>query len=137
MARILAFDYGGKRTGVAVTDPSQIIANGLTTVPTGDLFQWIKAYLQYEEVGCIVVGDPKNLDNTPAEIAQETDLFVEKLTKAYPDIQIKRIDERFTSKMAVQTLIDSGIKKMERRNKELVDEVSATIILQSYLESIE
>ena len=137
MGRILSIDYGTKRVGIAVTDPLKIIANGLTTVQTKDALEFLKKYLSKENVECIVVGEPKNMDNTPSESAKETNLFVTMLKKNFPVIPIERMDERFTSKIAFQTLLQSGIKKKERRkNKGLVDEISATIILQSYLEFI-
>lgn len=131
--RIMAFDYGLKRTGIAVSDPLQIIANGLTTVATDQLFDFIKRYLSQENVVTFVVGDPRNLDNTPAEIADAVHAFVAQLAQLYPHIPIHRIDERFTSKIAAQSLVMSGVKKKQRQNKALLDEVSATIILQSYM----
>ncbi len=136
MGRIVAIDYGQKRVGIAVTDPLQIIANGLTTVPSGKIFDFLKKYLQAEVVDCIVVGLPMQMNATKSESARFIDPFVKKLSKDYPNIPIVRVDERFTSKMAFQTMIDSGINKKSRQNKELVDTISATIILQSYLESI-
>lgn len=136
MARILAIDYGTKRVGIAVTDPLQIIASGLTTVASKDIFDFLKNYLEKETVECIVVGEPKNLDNSPSESAKATNDFVEKLKKLFVNITIERMDERFTSKMAFQTMIDSNLKKKDRRNKELIDEISAAIILQSYMEKI-
>lgn len=131
--RIMAFDYGLKRTGIAVSDPLQIIAQGLKTVPTETIFDFIKLYLNQESVSCFVVGDPRNLDNTPAEIAESVNLFVEKLQNLYPNIPIHKIDERFTSKIAAQSLVLSGVKKKQRQNKALLDEVSATIILQTFM----
>ena len=135
MGRILAIDYGTKRTGVAVTDELQIIASGLTTVATPELLDFLKDYLEKENVDKIVVGEPKQLDNTASESEVYIKTFLKKLTKAIPQITIERVDERFTSKMAFQTMIDSGLKKKQRRNKALVDEISATLILQSYLAS--
>ncbi len=135
MGRILAIDYGQKRVGIAITDPLQIIANGLTTVPSGKIFEFIKKYLQEEVVDCIVVGLPKQMNATQSESARFIEPFVKKLTKDYPDMPVVRVDERFTSKMAFQTMIDSGISKKDRKNKALIDTISATIILQSYLES--
>ncbi len=135
MGRILAIDYGKKRTGIAVTDELQIIASGLTTVFTENIFDFLNDYFSKESVELILVGEPKQLDNTPSESEALITPFVEKLEKTYSKIPVKRIDERFTSKMAFQTMIDSGLKRKQRRNKALVDEISATIILQSYLYS--
>lgn len=134
MARILAIDYGTKRVGLAVTDPNQIIAGGLTTVHSKDVIEYLKAYCIKENVICIVVGEPKTMANEASESTRFIEPFVRKLKQTFPDIKIERMDERFTSKMAFQTMIDSGLKKMDRRNKELVDEISATIILQSYMQ---
>ena len=136
MARLMAIDYGTKRCGIAVSDPLQIIANGLTTVHAKDIFEFLTNYFQKEETETIVVGEPKKLDGTATDSTIHVNAFVEKLKKAFPDKKIERIDERFTSKMAFQTMIDSGLKKKARRNKELVDEISATIILQSYMETV-
>ncbi|MFY7669871.1 Holliday junction resolvase RuvX [Tenacibaculum sp. MEBiC06402] len=133
MARILAIDFGLKRTGIAVTDELQIIASGLTTVPTEDLFSFLKDYISRENVELFIVGKPKQMDNTDSESEQLILPFLEKLKKEIPTIPFERVDERFTSKMAFQTMIDGGLKKKQRRNKALVDEISATIILQSYL----
>lgn len=130
----MAFDYGGKRTGIAVSDPLQIVATGLTTVSSETIFDFLKTYLRNETVECFVVGEPKNLDNSPSEIAGEVNAFVDLLQKSYPDIPVRRIDERFSSKMAAQTLFASGLKKKQRQNKSLLDEVSATIILQGFME---
>lgn len=133
MARILAFDYGKKRTGIAVTDELQIIASGLTTVKTEDIFSFLSEYLSEENVSLFVVGLPKKMDNTPSESEQYIQPFLKKLEEKHPEIPIVRVDERFSSKMAFQAMIDGGVKKQQRRNKEMIDEVSATIILQSYL----
>jgi putative Holliday junction resolvase len=133
MGRILAIDYGTKRTGIAVTDELQIIASGLTTVATKDLMKFLKNYISSEPVELIVIGAPKQMNNEVSESEKYIQEFIEKLTKAIPNVPIKRVDERFTSKMAVQTMIDSGLKKNQRMNKALVDEISATLILQSYL----
>ncbi|AUC75617.1 MULTISPECIES: Holliday junction resolvase RuvX [Flavobacteriaceae] len=133
MARILAIDFGKVRTGLAVTDEMQIIASGLTTVNTKELITFLKDYLSKEQVELFLVGEPKQMDNTPSESEALIIPFLVKLENAFPKIPIKRVDERFTSKMATQTLIDSGLKKKQRQNKALLDEVSATIILQSYL----
>jgi putative Holliday junction resolvase len=135
MSKILAIDYGSKRVGLAVTDTQQIIASGLTTVKTSDLMDYLREYFQLNNVECIVVGYAKNLDNTMSESSKFIEPFVLRLKKAYPKIVIDRIDERFTSKIAFQTMIDSGISKKARSNKALVDQISATIILQSYLDS--
>ncbi|WP_147677510.1 Holliday junction resolvase RuvX [Algibacter pacificus] len=133
MARILAIDFGTKRTGIAVTDTLQIIASGLTTVPTKELLLFLKDYLSKEDVELFLVGEPKQMDNTASESEAYILPFLSKLEKQFPNIPIKRVDERFTSKMAFQTMIDSGLKKKQRKNKALVDEISATLILQSYL----
>lgn len=133
MGRILAIDFGKKRTGIAVTDELQIIASGLTTVDTSELLTFLKDYIQKENVELFLVGKPKQMDNSDSESEVLILPFLEKLEKAIPSIPIKRVDERFTSKMAFQTMIDSGLKKKQRQNKALVDEISATIILQSYL----
>ena len=133
MARILAIDYGKKRTGIAVTDEFQIIASGLTTVPTKELYPFLKDYTNNEKVELFLVGEPKQMNNSASESEALIVPFLDELIKMFPSIPIKRIDERFTSKMAFQTMIDSGLKKKQRQNKALVDEISATIILQSYL----
>ena len=135
MARILAIDYGSKRTGIAVTDELQIIASGLTTVATNDLLTYLKKYTAKEPVELFLVGEPKQMDNTPSESEELIIKFLLKLEKEFPNIPVKRIDERFTSKIAFKTMIDSGLKKNQRKNKALVDEISATLILQSYLYS--
>jgi putative Holliday junction resolvase len=134
MARILAIDYGLKRTGVAVTDPLQIIATGLPTVPTKEIFNFIKKYCTNEDVEAFVIGDSKNLNNTPSQVAQAIKQFSVELKKIFPEKEIIWIDERFTSKMAKQSMIFTGMKKSKRQQKELVDEISATIILQTYLQ---
>jgi len=133
LARVLAIDYGLKRTGIAVTDELQIIASGLTTVPTDELLPFLKEYISKEKVELFIIGKPKQMDNSDSESEALIIPFLEKLAKQIPSIPIQRVDERFTSKMAFQTMIDSGLKKKQRRNKALVDEISATIILQSYL----
>ena len=133
MSRILAIDFGEKKTGIAVTDDLQLIASGLTTVITSKLFAFLTDYLKKESVETILVGEPKTLKNEPSESEKLITPFVEKLKKTFPKVKVERIDERFTSKMAFQTMIDSGLKKKQRQNKALVDEISATIILQSYL----
>jgi putative holliday junction resolvase len=135
MSRILAIDYGLKRTGIAVTDELQIIASGLTTVATNDLISFLNDYLKKEKVELFLVGEPKQMDNTASESEALIIPFINRLEKEFPSIPIKRVDERFTSKMAFQTMIDSGLKKNQRKNKALIDEISATLILQSYLYS--
>lgn len=133
MGRIVAIDFGKVRTGIAVTDELQLIASGLTTVGTSGLLDFLKKYVATEQVVQFVVGEPKQMNNTPSESEALILPFLQKLTATFPEIPIARQDERFTSKMAFQTMIDSGLKKSQRRNKALVDEISATIILQAYL----
>lgn len=133
MSQILAMDYGAKRTGIAVTDDMQIIASGLTTVATKSLLEFLDSYVKKEKVELFLIGEPKQRDNSPSDIEYEIRPFLKKLSARFPDIPIERVDERFTSKMAFQTMIDSGMSKGKRKNKDLVDEISATIILQSYL----
>lgn len=136
MARILAIDFGKVRTGIAVTDEFQIIASGLTTVETKKLISFLIDYVKIESVELFVVGEPKQMNNQVSESETLILPFLEKLKKSIPQIPIKRVDERFTSKMAFQTMIDSGLSKKKRQNKALVDEISATLILQSYLNYI-
>lgn len=133
MSRILAFDYGEKRIGIAVTDDMQIIASGLTTVNTKEIFEFLEKYLEKEKVELFLVGEPKQMDNTASESEKYIIGFINRLKELFSEIPVKRVDERFTSKMAFQTMIDSGLKKKQRQNKALVDEISATIILQTYL----
>jgi putative Holliday junction resolvase len=133
MPRLLAIDYGTKRCGIAVSDPLQIIAQGLTTVHSKDILAFLETYFQKEAVETIVVGDPKRMNGEATDATVHVNAFVKKLKEKFPAMKIERIDERFTSKMAFQTMIDSGLKKKARQNKELVDEISATIILQSYM----
>jgi putative Holliday junction resolvase len=133
LGRIIAIDFGKKRTGIAVTDELQIIASGLKTVNTDELLTFLKDYTQKEKVDLFLMGKPKQMNNTDSDSEQLILPFITKLTKQFPQIPLQRVDERFTSKMAFQTMIDSGLKKKQRRNKALVDEISATIILQSYL----
>jgi putative Holliday junction resolvase len=135
MARLLAIDYGTKRTGIAITDEFQIIASGLTTVDTKALLKFLKEYTTKEHVELFVIGEPKQMNNEVSESEASILPFIEKLKRKIPKIPIVRVDERFTSKMAFQTMIDSGLSKGQRRNKALVDEISATIILQSYMAS--
>ena len=133
MGRLLAIDYGSKRTGIAVTDELQIIASGLTTVDTENLIPFLKTYCANESVDLFLIGLPKQMNNELSESEPLILKFIKILKKEIPHIFIERVDERFTSKMAFQTMIDSGLKKKQRQNKALVDEISATLILQSYL----
>jgi putative Holliday junction resolvase len=133
MGRLLAIDYGSKRTGIAVTDEMQIIASGLTTVDTKTLMDFLKSYTANETVDLILIGLPKQMNNELSESEPLILKFIKILAKEFPDMPIQRVDERFTSKMAFQTMIDSGLNKKQRKNKALVDEISATLILQSYL----
>tara|TARA_B100000787_G_scaffold38951_1_gene27582 strand:- start:25 stop:435 length:411 start_codon:yes stop_codon:yes gene_type:complete len=133
LGRILAIDYGKKRTGIAITDEMQIIASGLTTIDTKDIFIFLKKYISNEKVDLFLVGKPKQMNNSDSESEELIVPFLKKLEKQIPQIPMLRVDERFTSKMAFQTMIDSGLNKTQRKNKALVDEISATIILQSYL----
>ena len=137
MGRIVAIDYGQKRVGIAVTDPMCIVANALTTVHSKDVISFLKEYVLKEDVDSFVVGEPKNMDYTNSESAKYIEPFVRQLKNTFPQIPVNRADERFTSKMAFKTMIDAGLKKKARQNKELVDALSATIILQSYLESMQ
>lgn len=134
MPRILAIDYGAKRTGIAATDPLQIIASALATVETPKLMEWFKHYLKTEQVESLVVGQPFRMDGSTSDIEQDILKWIESFKNDFPQIKLIRMNEAFTSKQAMQTLIASGVKKKERRNKELLDAVSATIILQEYLE---
>lgn len=135
MARIMAIDYGRKRTGVAVTDPLQLIANGLATVPSGELVKFIQNYMAKEPVELIVVGQPKQMNNEPSENMRYVQAFVTHLKRTLPQTPIEYYDERFTSVMAHQAMLDGGLRKKKRQEKALVDEISAVIILQAYLES--
>lgn len=135
MSRILAIDYGRKRTGIAVSDPLQIIASGLTTVPTHRLMDFLLNYIKQEQVECIIIGHPKQLNNEDSENMKNIVPFINRLKKILPDMPVQLVDERFTSVLAHQTMLAGGLKKKDRQNKALVDEISATIILQSYLES--
>jgi putative Holliday junction resolvase len=134
MGRIIAIDYGRKRTGLAVSDTMQIIANGLTTVPSGSAVEWLKKYASEEKVDLFVVGQPKQMNNEPSENMPRVEAFVNGLRRMIPDIPVEYYDERFTSVMAHQAMIDGGLKKKKRQNKALVDAISATLILQGYLE---
>lgn len=137
MGRILAIDYGTKRTGIAVTDPLRIIPGGLTTVATHELSSFLSGYFAKEQVDRIVVGHPTNMNGEESASMKQIRPFVEKLKKQYPDKEVVMFDERFTSVLAQKAILEAGIKKMARRNKALVDEVSATIILESYMNSIQ
>lgn len=133
MGRIVSLDFGEKRTGIAVTDELRLIASGLTTVPTKGLIPFLRDYVAAEKVDIFVVGEPKQMNNKPSEAEQFIKPFLVELSTSFPDILVQRQDERFTSKMAFQTMLDSGLKKKKRRDKALVDEISATLILQAYL----
>lgn len=133
MPRILALDYGMKRTGIAVTDELQIIASGLETVPSENLIPFLKEYFSKEQVIKVLIGEPKQMNGEPSESTPMIEAFVIKFKETFPEIQVVRVDERFTSKMAFQTMIDSGLKKKQRQNKALIDEISATIMLRDYL----
>ena len=134
MGRLLAIDYGTKRVGLAVTDYMQVIATKLTTVSTIDIFPFLKDYMSREEVDAIVVGNPKQMDNTPSESAKAVNIFVDNLAKAFPDKDIYMIDERFTSKIASQTIAQSGMKKKKRQDKGLIDSIAAVLILQDFMQ---
>jgi len=134
MARVLAIDYGRKRVGLAVTDPGQIIANRLTTVPAHTIWDFLNEYFQKEPVELVVVGYPKQMNNEASESVRYINPFLKKFQKTYPNMNLEILDERFTSKIAFQTMIDGGVKKQKRRDKAMIDGISATIILQSYLE---
>ena len=133
MPRILAIDYGMKRTGIAVTDELQIIASGLTTIPSETAIAFLKDYFAKEKVCKVLIGEPKQMNGQPSESSEIIEKFVFKFKKEFPDMSLERSDERFTSKMAFQTMIDSGLNKKQRQNKALVDEIAATIMLQDYL----
>lgn len=136
MSRIIAIDYGLKRTGLAVTDPLQIIATGLTTIESKQLIPFLKNYFIKEPVELIIIGEPKNWDNTDTHATPLVEKCIKELQKNFPAIPVKTVDERYTSKMAKQAMIEMGMKKMERRNKALVDEIAATMMLQEYLRSV-
>ena len=133
MPRILAIDYGIKRTGIAVTDEMQMIAFGLTTIASETAIPFLQEYFLKEKVVEVIVGEPKQMDGTPSQSAEIINAFVAKFVKAFPEMPLARVDERFTSKIAFQTMIDSGLNKKQRQNKALVDEIAATIMLQDYL----
>ena len=133
MARLLAIDFGTKRTGIAITDEMQIIASGLTTVLTKDLISFLKDYFAKENVELIIIGEPKQKDGTHSDVEECIKNFILKLVKIFPTLKVERMDERFTSKIAFKTIIKSGLSKKKRQNKSLIDQISATIILQDYL----
>jgi len=135
LTRILSIDYGKKRTGLAVTDPLQIIAGGLATVSTSELFEWLQAYLAKEQVERIIIGEPRQPNGQPSENLARVQQFVNRWRKAVPSVPIEYFDERFTSVLAHQAMLDGGLKKKARQDKALVDEISATIILEDYLRS--
>lgn len=137
MARIIAIDYGQKRVGFAATDELRICANALDTVHVTQAFDYLKNYLEKENVDAIVIGEPRKLDNTPSDSSRFIEPFVNRVRKAFPTIPIVRVDERFTSRIAFQTMIDAGLKKKDRQDKALVDKISATIILQTYLQQLD
>jgi putative Holliday junction resolvase len=133
MARILSIDYGLKRTGIAVTDDFQIIASGLTTIPSTDIIPFLKTYFTKENVETVLIGEPKQMNGLPSESTEIIEKFIAQFHIEFPNMKMERVDERFTSKMAFQTMIDSGLKKKQRQNKALIDEIAATILLQDYL----
>lgn len=133
MPRIMAIDYGGKRTGIAVTDPFQIIATGLTTIESKELIPFLKKYLATEEVERIIIGDPRNWDDSETHATPLVAAAIREIQKNFPQLPIEKVDERYTSVMAKQTMLQSGLKKKDRRNKALVDEIAATILLQEWL----
>ena len=136
MGRILAIDYGQKRVGLAVTDEYKIIATALDTIPVKDIFSYLQKYFAEENVECVVIGDPKQMDNTASESVKYIDPFVKKFKKVFQYVKVERFDERFTSKMALQALIDAGSKKKDRRDKSNIDKISAVFILQSYMHAM-
>ena len=136
MPRIISIDYGAKRTGLAVTDPLQIIATGLTTVESKQLIPFLKDYFAKEEVELIIIGEPKNWDDTDTHATALVEKIIKQLEKNFPKIPIKKVDERYTSKMAKDAMLEMGLKKMQRRNKKLVDEIAATIMLQEYMRRV-
>lgn len=136
MPRILCIDYGAKRTGLAVTDPLQIIASALTTVETKDLVAYLKNYFQQEQVELILIGDPKNWDDSDTHATPLVAAFIKRLNKEFPSMPVKKVDERYTSKMAKDAMLDMGMKKKDRRVKGNVDQIAATIMLQEYLNSL-
>lgn len=133
MPRILSIDYGAKRTGIAVTDELQLIASGLTTVDSVKAIAFLKDYFNREKVEKVLIGDPKQMNGLPSESAPLIEAFTLKFVAEFPDMELIKVDERFTSKMAFQSMLDNGMKKKQRQNKALIDEISATILLQDYL----
>jgi putative holliday junction resolvase len=133
MPRILAIDFGQKRTGIAITDELQIIASGLTTIASETAIDFLKNYFDKENVAKVLIGEPKQMNGEPSQSTPVIEAFVKKFVDTFPNMQIQLVDERFTSKMAFQTMIDSGLKKKQRQNKALIDEIAATIMLQDYL----
>ena len=136
MGRIIAIDYGSKRCGLAATDPERIIASGVATVETPRLLDYLRNYCSKEAVDTFLIGEPRHMDNTPSDVARLIEPFIENLRNTFPDIEIARIDERFTSKLAFQAMIDGGLGMKRRRDKALIDTVSATIMLQDYMRQI-
>lgn len=136
MARILSIDYGAKRTGIAVTDPLQIIATGLGAVDTKDLLPFLKKYFAEEQVELVLIGEPKNWDESDTHATPLVNTFIKRMEKEFPSIPLKKVDERYTSKLARQAMIEMGMKKKERQNKKNVDEIAAIIMLQEYLNAI-
>jgi len=134
MGRIMAIDFGQKRVGIAVTDENKIIATALDTVPSKDIFSYLQNYMEHEIIDCIVVGEPKQMNNQPSDAVRFIDPFVRKLKKVFADVRIERFDERLTSKIAMQTIIMVEMKKKERQKKENIDKISAVLILQSYMD---
>jgi putative Holliday junction resolvase len=136
MPRILCIDYGKKRTGIAVTDPLKIIATALTTVETKDLTYFLKKYFHQEQVELVLIGEPKNLDDSDTHATPLVNEFIQKFKKEFPSFRIEKVDERYTSKLAVQAMVEMGMKKKDRRKKENVDQIAAAIMLQEYLKSL-
>jgi putative Holliday junction resolvase len=135
MGRILALDYGQKRVGIAVTDELQLIAGALTTVHVKDIFEWFAKYIKDEKIDTLVVGEPRQMNNTPSESVKYIEPFIKRFSKVYPDIEIFRYDERFTSVLAHRTMQEAGLNKKKMNNKEMIDSISAVLILQSFLQS--
>lgn len=133
MPRVLSIDYGKKRTGIAVTDDFQIIASGLTTIASAELISFLKTYFSKENVETVIIGEPKQMNGLPSESTDIIEQFIVQFKTEFPTMKMERVDERFTSKMAFQTMIDSGLNKKQRQNKGLIDEIAATILLQDYL----
>lgn len=134
MGKIFAIDYGKKRTGIATTDEFQIIASGLTTIETTTLFTFLEKLVETEKIDLFIIGEPKQMNGLPSESAAEIEVFCQKFREKFPTVPLEKIDERFTSKIAFQTMIDNGLKKKQRQNKGLIDEIAATILLQDYLQ---